>query len=250
MQPKALFRIALAVAVSISVSSPAEAQLGRVGGAIKKKAKEAVGDKAAEVVGGKEEAKPAAAGTNAAPAPAPANKVAAQAPAPSLVIDNAVLTRFAKSLDVETARRTGVKKRAACINKAGQGPEMMQVLMEMGPEADKIQNSKTLSDAQKVAEVQRMIVAMEEKQKAVEVKLCGPVMEEMYIPQHEKIAGEANGFTQQEYAKLKERIAPYCLARERGSDTPADTRLAYTEDEMVAMRPRCAALMTVFKQIS
>jgi hypothetical protein len=71
----------------------------------------------------------------------------------------------------------------------------------------------------------------------------------MTIPAHERIAAETSSFSHSQYARLKERVLPYCLARAKGSDTPSDARLVYTDEEMAAMRPRCAALLVTLKKL-
>ena len=124
----------------------------------------------------------------------------------------------------------------------------MDILMSMSGEADKIEKSGK-SDAAKVEDVNKLIVATEQRKEALEIKRCGPVAPEMYIPQHEKIAAEANAFSHSQYAQLKERVLPYCAARARGSDTPSNARLVYTQEEMTAMQPRCTALLATLKKL-
>ena len=249
MTPRFFVSAALVLAVSFAASNSAEAQLGKLGGAIKKKAAE----KAAEAAAGKDKAAPVdsakagatpAKGTATANAPAAAKAVAA----PPLVIDADVLTRFAKSLDLEVSRRATFINRSACAKKVEGSQEAMDLMMWMSAEANKIDKSAQ-ADEKKVEEVNKLIAVTEQKKTDLEVKKCGPVVEEMYIPQHEKIAAEAGAFEHSQYARLKERVLPYCAARAKGSDTPTNAKLVYTPEEMTAMQPRCTALLATLKKL-
>ena len=245
MQARNIIRTFLSLALVLSIATPAEAQLGRIGGAIKKKA----GEKVSETVGGKEkEPEKTVAPPNTGSVATPSPTTAAPAAPVAVTIDDDVLTRFGKSLDLEISRRSIVVKRAACVDKVASSQEAMDLVMWISGEQDKIQDSKQ-SDEKKQDAVKQLVTDMERKKEELEVKKCGAAVPESTIPAHEKVAAEAGGFSHPQYAGLKERILPYCNARAKGSDTPSNAKLVYTEAEMIAMRPRCTALLATLKKL-
>lgn len=222
MRPTFL-RIAVVLTLGVSISAPAQAQFGKLGDAVKKKAKEAVT--------GKEDPKPAA----------------APAAAPQLAISADVLDRFTKGLTAEAVRRGAYVKRDECAQSSVQSPEYMTMLAAQGEDmSTRIKDNMT--DAQKTAEMSKIGQEMLVKQHDFVAKKCGPEFPPASTGSFETVGSGASGFSVLQYAELKERITAYCEAVARGSDTPANSRIVFTVTETQAMRPRCSGLISALKK--
>lgn len=223
---KVFLRTGILAVLALSTPMPAHAQFGKLGDAIKKKAKE-VG---ADAVAKKDE-----------PAKRPVTPPAAQ-----LAITTTVLDRLTKSLNTENGNRSAYVKRQNCSESAIQSPDYMTFVMSPAGGMKKIPDN--LTDAQKMAALTQMGEVMQQKQLEFLVRKCGPVVEELEGPELASAAATSGGFSVDEYALLKERVASYCEAVARGSDTPSDTRLIFAADEMATMKPRCTALLASLKR--
>jgi hypothetical protein len=230
---------AAAFALTSAFATPAHAQLGKIGGAIKKKAKEA----AADAAGVKEESKPAAstaAGTTAAAKPAAS---------PPVAINSDAIDRMIKGMAAEATRRETAAKYPACEEATLKSAEVNSILMSAGPELEKIQDDKQLSDAQKNEQVMRVVEGIDKKKEEIVLRRCG-VKVEISVAQFEEAGAAEAGFTRVQYGTLKERIAPFCTAAAKGGSVPPNSKYVYTEEEIAAMRPRCAALLASLKRLS
>ncbi|MGH9419256.1 MAG: hypothetical protein ACRD3J_04720, partial [Thermoanaerobaculia bacterium] len=107
---RTLYGLGLALAAFTLAPAPAHAQFGKLGDAVKKKAKQAVV--------GKDDPKP----TAAAPAPA----------APMVAINADVLDRFTKGITAEAGKRDAYEKRDKCSQAALQTPEYLQLMTAEG----------------------------------------------------------------------------------------------------------------------
>ena len=225
MQSKYLFRIGLSLALVAGLPVSAHAQFGSIGDRIKKKAKEAVLGKDEKSTGSSESA-------------------AASSPA-RIAITTDVLDRFVKGLAAEQAKRDVVVKRANCVRQAQQSSEYMNLMASQGPELEKISNSN-MSDDKKMAELQRIGAVLKEKEDAYMEKKCGPAAERLEQVEYEGVGAEAGGFTGIQYGMLKERIQPFCESAAKGGS--GDASLVFTDEEVAAIKPRCAALLPAIKK--
>lgn len=218
MRPTFL-RIAVVLTLGVSISAPAHAQFGKLGDAVRKKAKEAVA--------GKEDPK----------------RAAASSPSRSqLLITSAVLDQFAKGLSVEAQQRNGYVKYDACGQTALQSPDFQRVMAAQGKAmGEKIKHNMT--DAQQMAVMNGAALDIQKVQSDFLLKKCGPPMKQVSGDIAETAGVEASGFTTSQYGMLKERITAYCEAVARGSDTPSDSKLTFTAGEMQALKPRCSAFL-------
>ena len=228
-------------------TSPAEAQFGGLKNAIKKKAAEAV----AEKVLGKDADSSAKPGT-AAPAATDASLATPAAPrvkAPTqLEITSEMVTKFTTGLNAEVALRQSIVKHDACTNDWSNSADAMTLLTQFGPAMEKITNS-SMSDNQKMAELNRVSAEMEAKKVASELKRCGPEIQVKEDTSIEGVGAAAAGLTQPQYSIMKERIAPFCMALVKGSDQPANSRLILTDAEKTVLKPRCSALLVSLKKV-
>ena len=238
MQSKYFFRIGLSLALIAVVPFQAHAQFGGIGKAIKKKAVDAVLGKEGKDTAKTADSSPSSNESSSSPSARTPIRIA---------ITSDVIDKFLVGLSAEQSKRSVVVKRNACVRAAQGTTEFMNVMAASGPELEKISNSN-MSDDKKMAEMQRISAGMKARQDSFETKKCGPEVETMTDVQYEGIGAEAAGFTQPQYGMLKERIAPYCQAIAKGASAPADARLAYTDDEMQAIKPKCAALLVAIKK--
>lgn len=227
----ALARFGIALALCTAASSPAHAQFGKLGDAVKKKAKE-VGNQAI----GKEE-------------PKKEETTSASRPSIQMLITTDVLDNFAKGLTAETTSRGLYVKRQQCEQSSIQSNEYMQMMAAQGEEMGK-QMKDDMTDAQKTAVMMKAGEEMQKKQLAFVAKKCGPVVERMESSALDSIGAAATGYTPAQYGSLKERITAYCDAVAHGSDTPGNHSMAFTDEEMAALKPRCAALGAQLKRLN
>ena len=152
----------------------------------------------------------------------------------------------------EKARLTKAQYEQCQMNMAMK-PEYMELLQEM---------SAAMSGAQDAAAQQKAAQAMVAKTEAFQLKECGPNPSEHAkavdvsgeLRQAEAAAAKENGFTVRQYAILKERATPLCLADAdspgaTGLRLPGDGRVfyVYTAGEVQALRPRCEAILRWIK---
>jgi hypothetical protein len=226
-----IFQLGLALALFAAVPAPAHAQFGKLGDAVKKKAKE-VGAQAI----GKEE-------------PKKEENTSSARPSTQMLITSDVLDNFAKGLTAESAKRNDYVKREQCSQSAIQSNEYMQMMAAQGEEMGK-QMKDDMTDAQKTAVMMKAGEEMQKKQLAFLVKKCGPVVERVESSALDSIGAAATGYTPAQYGSLKERITAYCDAVAHGSDTSSNHSMAFTEAEMAALKPRCAALGAQLKRLN
>jgi hypothetical protein len=176
----------------------------------------------------------------------------------------ATVDRFGKALAAEEAARKTIAAKAAapapqarlgkeqyqqCQMNLVMSPEYLQLMQQYGQALGASHDSK---DQRKATEaVQTRMNSMLEKQ-------CGPdpsakpktvdVSAEMRKAQEN--AAQENGFSQRQYAILKERIGPLCLSDDvqpgpNGLQLPGEGRVfyVYTSGEVEAVRPRCEAFV-------
>jgi hypothetical protein len=230
-----IFRVGIALALCSVAPATAHAQFGKLGDAVKKKAKE-VGAQAI----GKEEPKKEEATATSTPTSRPPTQ---------MLITSEVLDNFSKGLNAASVRRTAYAKRKQCEQSSITSPEYMQIMAAQGEDMEK-QLKDNMTDAQKNAVIMKIGEEMQKKQIAFVTKKCGPALESYGTFAEDSIGAATAGYTASQYSMLKERIIAYCDAVAHGSDTPSDRRLAFTDEEMAALKPRCAALSAQLKRNS
>ncbi len=176
----------------------------------------------------------------------------------------ATLDRFAKALALEERRRASIAAKAEAPPPKGTKTAdeyaqcQMQVLMT--PEFQKVMEDATKAmsvPGKDPAATQKAAVGLQETMQAMIEKACGPDPSKTYakpdvgslVRQAQADAAKANGFTDRQYAVLKERVTPLCLsdpvpagadgARVRGEGA---VFFVYSAAEVEALRPRCDAL--------
>lgn len=225
----AFFRFGIALALFAAMPAPAHAQFGKLGDAIKKKTKEVGADAI-----GKEDPKKDESTSSAKPS--------SQMPITAEVLEN-----FTKGLNAESAKRSIYVKRQECAQSSVQSLEYMHILAAEGEAMGK-QLNDNMTDAQKSAAMMKAGEEMQKNQTAWLVKKCGPDVGQMDASTLEAAGAETAGFTQVQYGLLKERITVYCDAVAHSSDTPSNSRMVFTADEMATLKPRCGALLQTLKK--
>ena len=172
----------------------------------------------------------------------------------------AVLDRMEKALAAESAERAEVAKvlatfakpdeRMICEQRVAGTPEVQKLLEEYMAALEKANgDSKAV-----IAAAEKMEAGM----KAVVDRECGEALaaeRERELHKRPLVVGaEAGGFTEYQYAVLRERIAPFCRAGD-ALETSADGaslpvagtkhRLVYSNIEIEALTPRCASFTKV-----
>ncbi len=174
------------------------------------------------------------------------------------------LARFGKALAVEDAARRATAARIAalqpkarltkeqyqqCQMNAAMNPEFAQRMAEF---------SAAVSSAASPEAQRKAAESMQTGMQAYMEKECGPdpsaepkrvdVSSEMRHAQEN--AASDNGFTQRQYAVLKERVSPLCLSDPvapgaNGLQLPGDGNVfyVYTSAEVAAVRPHCEAFL-------
>ncbi len=176
----------------------------------------------------------------------------------------ATLDRFAKALALEESARASIAAKADAPPPKGTKTAeeyascQMQVLMT--PEFQKVMADATKAmsvPGKDPAATQKVAVGLQETMQAMIEKACGADPSKTYtkpdvrsqMRQAQADAAKANGFTDRQYAVLKERVTPLCLsdpvpagadgARVRGEGA---VFFVYSAAEVEALRPRCDAL--------
>ena len=216
---RTFYGLGLALAAFTLAPVPAHAQLGKLGDAVKKKAKQAVV--------GKDDPKPAE---------------SSGASSSQVTITPEVLDRFAKGLSTETQQRSAYVKYDACKKSSATSPEYQQVMMAQG-QAMSAKLKDNMTDAQKMAVINGAALDMQKTQDAFLVKKCGAPVKEVSGELIETAGVDASGFNSSQYGMLKERITAYCEAVAHGSDTPSNSRIVFTAAEMQTLKPRCSAFL-------
>lgn len=177
----------------------------------------------------------------------------------------ATVDRFAKTLALEESSRKSIAvKGAAPLPKATKTKDeyaACQMELMMSPEFQQLMQGVTAAvtgNGKDPAAAQKAVEDMQGKVDAAMEKACGADPNKTYSKpdvgsQLRKAQGEAaraNGFTDRQYAVIKERVTPLCLsdpvpADPDGLKIRGDGRVffVYTKSEVDVLRPRCEALM-------
>lgn len=218
----------LTFALLLSAASVAEAQI-RVGNQIRR-----------QLPGGNREAQPAQ--QQNAPARAPANRITPE------LLDKFEVALAGEIADVEDhARREKTReadalKYSGCMMEFVQSPEYEKLMERMNAAAEK-NDGKAAQQAS-----QDQVAAME--------KACGPnpSNSSSYQSPHDRQrrAAEQAELTAYQYAILKERVPPLCQLDP--ADDADEVRVqgagVFTNDEVRAIKPRCARLMPQVRRLS
>ncbi len=181
-----------------------------------------------------------------------------------LEMSPATLDRFAKALALEEDARKSIAAKADAPppkgTKTKEEYSACQMELMMTPEFQKLMETATSAMAgagKDPAAVQKSAVEYQATMASMFEKACGPDPSKTYtkpdvrslMRQAQTDAAKANGFTDRQYAVLKERVTPLCLsdpippspdgARVKG-DGPVF--YVYSATEVEALRPRCDAL--------
>jgi len=175
-----------------------------------------------------------------------------------------MLDRFGKALQAEESSRKAIAASAAApvakATKSKQEYDNCQMQLAMSPEFQETMSefSKAMGGGGDPAAMQKAAATMQAKMDALLVKSCGPdpsktarkpdVGGQMRTAQSE--AAKANSFTDRQYAMVKERVTPLCLADPVTNDS-AGVRIrgdgnvfwVYTSDEVEALKPHCDEFM-------
>lgn len=205
--------VGLALGISLVTPERAAAQVGALGEIIKEKL-----DKSAETV--------AAAGQSGESGKPPATQVRTQSRAGGaasetinpvvLPISIDILDRLAAGLAAEAAERDKPAKRERCIARASQ-----------------IHSIASLPPAEGAhALIQR----------------CGPLIIVTDPAHYAEVGALGGGFSPEQYASLKQRVAPWCESSGSGSEPAAGSLFA--ETERMALKARCRILLPSFHKIA
>ncbi len=181
-----------------------------------------------------------------------------------LEMSPATLNRFAKALALEESARKSIAAKADAPPPKGTKTAdeyascQMQVLMT--PEFQKVMQDATAAmsvPGKDPAATQKAAVDLQLKMQAMIEKACGPDPSKTYakpdvgslMRRAQTDAAKANGFTDRQYAILKERVTPLCLS-DPTPPSPDGARVkgdgpvfyVYSATEVEALRPRCDAL--------
>lgn len=168
-----------------------------------------------------------------------------------------VVTRIEAALAAESADRTEVaailarqpdpQQREICAQRAATLPEMQKALDTYLVDLEKANgdNDAIMKAAQKMDAAMRAVIDRE----------CGVQLtpeQERELQARPHLAGaKAGGFTDRQFAFLKERIPPFCAAGakletdDNGASVPVDykNRYVYSTTEVAALGPKCGTLM-------
>lgn len=246
MKAQVSFRIGMVMAFAALAPIPATAQLGAavagMGDAVKKKMDD--NNKAVVATG---QGAPTAAGKQGAPAKANAGKSKTPGLAESLTkqevvleIGLDVLNSFSAALAAEAADREVPAKRSRCLSNLASGHEMTTLMNSRAVEMDKLAKSALPEDQTALAAIASALAA---RKADLEVSRCGPVVELRTAEEYAAIGALGGGLTPEQYASLKERVAPYCEAHDVGAVVVDNPKVVYSESEKIAMNSRCRTLL-------
>ncbi len=147
----------------------------------------------------------------------------------------------------EATQKQREQQFAECQMRLIMSPEYQNVMQEM---------SEVMKNAKPSASWQQAMQEVTAKQEALQEKACGPDPSRdataadtaSRLREAEAKAAKENGFTPRQYAVLKERISPLCLADPAPPGVgvvkvpaSAGNFYVYTAAEVAALRPRCPA---------
>lgn len=177
----------------------------------------------------------------------------------------ATVDRFAKALALEESSRKSIAAKASApvpkATKTKDEYEACQMELMMSPEFQQLMQRVTAAvsgGGKDPAATQRAVEDMQGKVDAAMEKSCGPDPNKTYskpdvgsqLRTAQSEAARTNGFTDRQYAVIKERVAPLCLSDPAPADPDGlkirgDGRVffVYTASEVEVLRPRCEALM-------
>jgi hypothetical protein len=175
----------------------------------------------------------------------------------------ATLDRFAKGLaEYEAARKEIAAKAAKPLPKPTKTKEeyqQCQMGVMMTPEFQQLMQESITAmagNSKDPAAAQRAGNAMAAKMEAFMMKACGPDPNKTYTKPDvgselrgaQSNAAKSNGFTDRQYAILRERITPFCFADPmtpgaNGVKIKGDGPVfyVYSASEVAALQPRCEA---------
>ena len=212
MTSRFFFVSALALSAGLFGPRPAAAQVGALGEIVKEKL-----DKSAEAV--------AAAGQKGDSGKAVAKVIRGQSESGAatstiivtvLPVSVDVLDRLSAGLAAEATERDKPAKRERCIARASQ-----------------IHSIASLPPAEGAHEL---------------IQRCGPVIIARDSTYYSGVGALGGGFTPEQYASLKQRVAPYCLAISSGAEPPGGS--SFSEAERLALKARCRLLVPSFQRVS
>ena len=244
------FRIAAIVMVFAALAPiPAAAQLGEavsgMGDAVKKK----MDDNNKAVVATGQGASKAPAKQNGTPGPAKVSPGKNKTPGlPEsltkqevvLEIGLDVLNSFSAALAAEAADRGAPAKRDRCVANVAAGHEMTTLMNSRAAELEKLAKSAAPEDQKVLAAIASELAT---RKADLEVSRCGAVVEVRTTEEYAAIGALGGGFTPEQYASLKERVAPFCEANEAGAVVVDNPKITYSESEKIAMKSRCRTLL-------
>jgi hypothetical protein len=249
------------VALLMMSDSPAYGQLGGLGNRVRRAVQEAAAEKPA----------PKPAPTPApTPAPSPAPAPAASAPADAssagpyndfvLVMTPEVLDRLAVALAAEVAEREEVARIAAAV-RTPEAYEQCTMQVAMSAEGQRLTSEMSARGAAYMKDTADATAAAAYRQAQAAVidhtrDQCGPDPDTFKATELPKLqvrpadAGQkAGGFTMDQYAILKERIAPLCGVAQVGANGEVripgegeDIFWVYSPAEVAVLLPRCQQL--------
>ncbi len=175
------------------------------------------------------------------------------------------LARFGKALATEDAARRATAANAAALQPQArlnkEQYQQCQMNAAMNPEfAQRMAEFNAAVSSAAGPEAQRKAAgSMQTGMQAYMEKECGPdpsaepkrVDVSSEVRQAHQNAASDNGFTQRQYAILKERVSPLCLSDPaapgpNGLQLPGDGSVfyVYTAAEVATVRPHCEAFLT------
>jgi len=175
------------------------------------------------------------------------------------------LDRFARALVAEEGSRKSIAAKAAAPvakpTKTKEEYANCQMELMMSPEFQKVLQDVTAAvsgNGKDPAATQRAVDGMQGKVDAYMEKSCGPDPGKTHskpdvgnlLRKAQAEAAGANGFTDRQFAMIKERVTPLCLADPVTNDSaglriPGEGRVffVYTSDEVEALKPHCDDFM-------
>jgi hypothetical protein len=179
-----------------------------------------------------------------------------------LEISQQVLGRFAKALAAEEAARQAIVASQAQIKSPAQYDQCKGEVM-MSDEGRKLAedyNAAVNAKPDDLANMQKAATTMTMKLAALTEKTCGSDPSRArqtlgdQLHQAEAAGAKEVGFTTRQFAILKERVVPLCLAEpiaagRKGIKLPGqgNASYVYTQEEADALRPRCEEFLKLLQ---
>ncbi len=205
--------VALGLGLGLAAPERSSAQVGALGEIVKEKL-----DKGAEAVAaaGQQSENGKAASKVVGGQPATGSGAATTIIVTVLPISVDILDRLAAALAAEATERDKPAKRARCIARAAQIPSIA-----------------SLPPAEGAHEL---------------IERCGPVIVVADSAYYSGVGSLGGGFTPEQYASLKQRVAPYCEASDSAGEQAGASN--FSDTERIALKARCRLLLPSFQRIS